>query len=90
MSSPLLGTALWNAVVFGIYGNTVRLLATNNLEQQHVMKNILIASVAAGVAQTFVICPLELTKTRLQIQSCENSTMYKGITILTLTKYVLD
>lgn len=82
MSSPLLGTALWNAVVFGTYGNTVRLSAKDNLEQQHAMKNVLIASVAAGVAQTFVICPLELTKTRLQIQSCENSTMYKGIDII--------
>lgn len=79
MSSPLLGTALWNAVVFGTYGNTVRLLSGGDLEKQHHMKTVFLGSLAAGIAQTFVICPLELTKTRLQIQSSVESTVYKGL-----------
>jgi len=79
MSSPILGTALWNSVVFGAYGNTVKFLAGNNIEKQHEMKSVFIGSLAAGVAQCTVVCPLELTKTRLQIQSCETSTLYKGL-----------
>lgn len=79
MSSPLLGTALWNAVVFGSYGNTINCLCGDEVSKQHEMKNVFLASMVAGVAQTFVICPLELTKSRLQIQSCQNSTKYVGL-----------
>jgi len=62
MSSPLLGTALWNAVGFGVYGNTLTYMCGNDVQQHHEMKHVFVASLAAGVAQTFVICPLELTK----------------------------
>ena len=49
MSSPLLGTAVWNAVVFGAYGNTISWLCrdTNGrevMEKQFEMKNVFIAS----------------------------------------------
>ena len=81
MSSPLLGTALWNGVVFGTYGNVIRMLAGDDIEKQHDMKNIFIASMATSIAQVSVICPLELTKTRLQIQSCKESTLYTGTCI---------
>ena len=81
MSSPLLGTALWNSVVFGTYGNTVDYFAGDDIDAQHLMRNVFLGSMAAGVAQTFVICPLELTKTRLQIQSCSTSTVYVGMSL---------
>jgi len=79
MSSPLLGTALWNAVIFGTYGNTIRWLAGDSLEEQHRMSNVVIASLASGFTQTFVITPLELTKTRLQIQTSQKNQVYKGL-----------
>jgi len=79
MSSPLLGTAAWNAVVFGAYGNTVRFLAGSDISKQHDMRVVAMGGVASGIAQTVVICPLELTKTRLQIQQSKSSTLYKGL-----------
>jgi len=78
MSSPLLGTALWNAVIFGTYGNTVRWLAGDDINEQHRMSNVIVASLASGFTQTFVITPLELTKTRLQIQSSQQNKIYNG------------
>ena len=78
MSSPLLGTALWNAVIFATYGNTVRWLAGDDINEQHRMSNVIAASLASGFAQTFVITPLELTKTRLQIQSSQQNKIYNG------------
>lgn len=79
MSSPLLGTAAWNAVCFGAYGNTIRRLAGSNEAEQHRLTNVAIAGVASGIAQVPIICPLELTKTRLQIQSSSKNTVYKGL-----------
>ena len=78
MSSPLLGTAFWNAIVFGSYGNSVRYFAGDDIDKRHEMKNIFFASLITGAVQTVVICPLELTKTRLQIQSCRKTTLYEG------------
>ena len=82
MSSPLLGTALWNSVIFGTYGNTIKFLAGDDLAEQHRMRNVFIGSLAAGFAQTFVICPLELTKTRLQIQSSQKNKIYNGMYVI--------
>lgn len=79
MSSPLLGTALWNAVIFGTYGNTIRWLAGDNILEQHRMSNVVFASLASGFTQTFVITPLELTKTRLQIQASSENKIYNGM-----------
>jgi len=79
MSSPLLGTALWNAVIFGTYGNTIHWLAGDNVKEQHRMSNVVFASLASGFTQTFVITPLELTKTRLQIQSSSENKIYNGL-----------
>ena len=79
MSSPLLGTALWNSVIFGTYGNTIHWLAGDNIQEQHRMSNVVFASLASGFTQTFIITPLELTKTRLQIQSSSENKIYNGM-----------
>ncbi|XP_065662369.1 mitochondrial basic amino acids transporter isoform X2 [Hydra vulgaris] len=79
MSSPLIGTAFWNAVVFSSYGNSIRFLAGDNIGDRHLTKNVFLAGMITGAIQTVVICPLELTKTRLQIQSCPKSTLYNGL-----------
>jgi len=57
------GVALVNAIVFGVYGNFQR-----HLPRPDALSSHFIAGATAGFAQSFVCCPLELVKTRLQVQ----------------------
>lgn len=64
MSSPMAGVAAVNAIVFGVYGHTQKQLS----EPDHLSAHFL-AGASAGIAQTPVCSPIELAKTRLQLQS---------------------
>ncbi|XP_066591272.1 mitochondrial basic amino acids transporter-like [Prorops nasuta] len=63
MSSPMAGVAVVNAIVFGVYGHTQR-----HLSQPEQLSTHFLAGVSAGIAQTPVCSPIELAKTRLQLQ----------------------
>lgn len=63
MTSPLGGVALVNAVVFGVYGNFQR-----NVEDPNSIKSHFLGGALAGFAQSFICSPMELAKTRLQVQ----------------------
>lgn len=63
MSSPMAGVAAVNAIVFGVYGNVQR----NNSDPDSLYSHFL-AGTAAGLAQSFICSPMELVKTRLQLQ----------------------
>lgn len=64
ISSPMGGVALVNAIVFGVYGNIQRRSADPDSIKSHFL-----AGSAAGLAQSIVCSPMELIKTRLQLQS---------------------
>lgn len=64
MSSPIAGVAAVNAIVFGVYGHTQKHFS----EPDHLTSHFL-AGASAGIAQTPVCSPIELAKTRLQLQS---------------------
>ncbi|XP_011156083.2 mitochondrial basic amino acids transporter isoform X1 [Solenopsis invicta] len=64
MTSPIAGVAVVNAIVFGVYGYTQR-----NLSDPDRMSSYFLAGASAGIAQTPVSSPIELAKTRLQLQS---------------------
>jgi len=70
VTSPLGGVALVNAVVFGVYGNVQRQLGSSDNLLSH-----FVAGGAAGFLQSFICSPMELAKTRLQVQK---SNQYKG------------
>uniref|UniRef100_A0A2M4BPQ6 Putative mitochondrial carnitine/acylcarnitine carrier protein n=1 Tax=Anopheles marajoara TaxID=58244 RepID=A0A2M4BPQ6_9DIPT len=63
MSSPMAGVAVVNAIVFGVYGNIQR--RTDNPDS---LRSHFLAGTAAGLAQSIVCSPMELIKTRLQLQ----------------------
>ncbi|XP_055634825.1 mitochondrial basic amino acids transporter [Toxorhynchites rutilus septentrionalis] len=75
MSSPMAGVAAVNAIVFGIYGNVQRKMSDPESLYSHFL-----AGNAAGLAQSFICSPMELVKTRMQLQ--ENlpgeATKFKG------------
>ncbi|XP_046738832.1 mitochondrial basic amino acids transporter [Diprion similis] len=66
MSSPMVGVAFVNAIVFGVYGNTQR-----QLSQPEALHSHFIAGAMAGIAQSPVCSSMELAKTRLQLQTID-------------------
>ena len=68
MAPPLAAVALQNAIVFGVYGNVLNLLATKP-DQKPSLSHISVAAAASGVAQLWVVCPMELVKIKLQMQT---------------------
>lgn len=75
MSSPIASVAGINALIFGVYGNVQRRLSDPESLASHAF-----AGAVAGVVQSFVSSPMELVKTRLQIQEvcASGKQLYKG------------
>lgn len=77
MTSPLVGNAPMNAVVFGAYGNAKRFLddtfprPTKNYagRTKPQYANIYLAGAWAGALQSLVTSPVEMVKCRLQVQN---------------------
>lgn len=63
MSSPMAGVSAINAIVFGVYGNVQRHSSNPNSYTSH-----LVAGSTAGLIQSVICSPMELAKTRLQLQ----------------------
>lgn len=63
MSSPMAGVAAVNAIAFGVYGNVQRMTGDPNGLTGHFL-----AGSAAGLCQSLICSPMELIKTRLQLQ----------------------
>ncbi|KAA0711588.1 Mitochondrial basic amino acids transporter [Triplophysa tibetana] len=62
IGSPMMGLAFINAIVFGVHGNSMRMLGTDT------PLNHFLSGAAAGAIQCVICCPMELAKTRMQIQ----------------------
>ena len=63
MSSPMASVALINAMIFGVYGNVQRRMENPDSFASHAF-----AGSVAGAIQSLVCSPMELVKTRIQIQ----------------------
>ncbi|CAI9546145.1 unnamed protein product [Staurois parvus] len=62
VGSPMMGLTFINALVFGVQGNTLRYLGKDTPLNQF------LAGAAAGSIQCVICCPMELAKTRMQMQ----------------------
>lgn len=72
MSSPMAGVALVNAVVFGVYGYSQKRLGDDIWAHGA-------SGALAGAVQSIISSPIELAKTRLQIQGESGGrALYKG------------
>lgn len=72
LGSPLMGLTFINALVFGVQGNTLRALGRDSPLNQF------LAGAAAGAIQCVICCPMELAKTRLQLQDASPARTYRG------------
>lgn len=69
-----IGISAVNAVVFGVYGNVQRRSSDPNSYVSHFL-----AGSMAGIAQSIITSPMELAKTRLQVQVDKiGTTKFKG------------
>jgi len=68
MVPPLAAVALQNAVLFGVYGNVLTMLSAKE-DQKPSLSHVCVAGAASGAAQLWVICPMELIKIKLQMQT---------------------
>ena len=54
-----------NAVIFGVYGSSLRLLAR---DRPPGLWDVFLAGCAGGAAQLFIACPVDVIKCTLQAQ----------------------
>lgn len=74
ITSPIGGIGFVNAIVFGVYGNVQR-----NTQNPDSLASHALAGSIAGFAQSIVCAPMELAKTRLQLQHEQTKgTKFKG------------
>jgi solute carrier family 25 carnitine/acylcarnitine transporter 20/29 len=97
MASPVIGVGILNALIFGVYGNTLRFLdqwrgITEDSDDEdeegssgrkrttaEFYTDIFIAGALGGLVNCAICSPLELVKTRLQIQDSNSAqVLYKG------------
>jgi solute carrier family 25 carnitine/acylcarnitine transporter 20/29 len=64
ISSPLASISVLNAIVFGVYGNVQRTTSDPDSLLAHFC-----AGSAAGLSQTLICSPMELVKSRMQVQN---------------------
>lgn len=68
------GVAVVNAIIFGVYGQTQKVLNEHYpANSQHQLSGHFLAGASAGIAQAPVCSPIELAKTRLQLQENDSS-----------------
>ncbi|KAK9760382.1 hypothetical protein K7432_015651 [Basidiobolus ranarum] len=80
MSSPMAGVALVNALAFGVYESALN-FQMHGSEADATLKQMFVAGIVTGTVNSFVSCPMELAKIRLQNQGPEqlkSGNYYKG------------
>ncbi|RUP43036.1 mitochondrial carrier domain-containing protein, partial [Jimgerdemannia flammicorona] len=83
------GVAVINAMVFGVYGYFMEMQLNNSGRTDPTLCHIFLAGTGSGVVNSFITCPMELVKVRLQNQGIPSvsSTHYRGPLDCTLKTY---
>lgn len=83
MLSPLLGVGLINAIVFGVYGNYLKIKQTSNgweNESDIPYRTIFMGGCLGGLVNCAIVGPVELLKIQMQIDSGSNPNLkYKSV-----------
>ncbi|KAG7169637.1 Mitochondrial basic amino acids transporter-like, partial [Homarus americanus] len=74
MSSPMAGVSIVNAIVFGVHGNM-----TKHMKDPDSLRSQVLCGATAGFFQAFVSSPMELVKTRVQLQTEASGAAIKSL-----------
>ena len=66
MTSPVIGSAATNAIMFAVYERTLKMIDDN--VQAPTLQSVFYAGAVGGFCQTVPLAPAELIKCRLQVQ----------------------
>lgn len=77
MASPMAGVAIINAFVFGVYGFFMNVQLSSPNDTPTLMQ-IGLAGMGSGVVNSFITCPMELAKIRIQNQTALTNTPFTG------------
>ncbi|KAF9318477.1 hypothetical protein BGZ91_005158, partial [Linnemannia elongata] len=86
MASPMVGVALVNALLFGVYGFFMDIQMKNPGDDPTLMQ-IYLAGTGSGIVNSFISCPMELSKIRLQNQDQAAGVVKSGSSGLGTTFY---
>ncbi|RLN93951.1 hypothetical protein BBJ28_00023021 [Nothophytophthora sp. Chile5] len=76
MTSPLVGSAWTNAIMFATYERSLQLI--DPTPQTPTLQSVFYAGTIGGFCQTVALTPTELIKCRLQVQDGHESSRYRG------------
>ena len=76
MTSPVIGSAATNAIMFAVYERTLKMIDDN--VQAPTLQSVFYAGAVGGFCQTVPLAPAELIKCRLQVQDGRRSSRYRG------------
>ena len=79
MAPPLAAVAFQNALLFCSYGNILRLFNKRD-DGRYAIRHVAFAGAVSGLVQLAVICPTDLVKIKLQMQT--EGTVYKLVVVL--------
>jgi solute carrier family 25 carnitine/acylcarnitine transporter 20/29 len=77
MLPPLATSSIVNAIIFSTYGYVNKMLSVG--EEKPTLANIYVSGCVAGFMQTFIACPCELVKIKLQAKSEGKQSMRKVV-----------
>lgn len=93
MMFPLFTTGAINSILFGIYGNQLRVFQSqckdDDEKKRAWQRHVFLAGSVAGFVQSFLACPSELIKIRLQTRNRNRFLKYDNL-VVNFIKRVID
>ena len=78
LTSPVVGNVPMQALIFGVYGQSLRWLEGGQVSDTPRLSSVIVAGQAAGMLQLLAMCPAEHCKVLLQQRCGLNKAAYKG------------
>ncbi|KAJ9480311.1 putative Mitochondrial carnitine carrier (putative) [Pseudozyma hubeiensis] len=69
VTSPMLGVAIMNASIFGLYNISLRYQQNNHILSDHPTLQILVAGMLSGIGSSLITSPIDLIKIREQMDT---------------------
>lgn len=76
VTSPMLGVAIMNASIFGLYNISLRYQESHHVFSDHAITQVLIAGMLSGLGSSLITSPIDLIKIREQMDTTRGKTTW--------------